>query len=60
MKRLKSNDSEESFTEVNHDVKLLEFAEKLREVIEKDPKKAINSLVVGAKLSSAFTMKAQM
>ena len=51
------SDSDESFKSVQKDEKLYEFAEKLREQIEKDPKKAIDSSVICEHWSNLFMMR---
>ena len=51
------SESEESFKSVQKDEKLFEFAESLREQIEKDPKKAIDSSVICEHWSNQFMMR---
>ena len=51
------SDSDESFKSVQKDEKLYEFAEKLREQIEKDPKTAIDSSVICEHWSNLFMMR---
>ena len=59
-RKLKMTDSEESFESDERDEKLVEFAEALREQIEKDPTLAHDSSVIGNDMSNKYLMKQQM
>lgn len=57
---LKVQESEESLDDIPKDEKLLEFAEKLREAINKDPNIALDSGVMAKQLTNQFMMKKKM